>query len=98
MGAAQTTENDFCLHQILQELILNLNFTKYELARFISSHSNHITTALQSPPKKTPVFFRQEQTEKLIRMYKHIQEFDSQARAKEFYQAYLFAEQGELAC
>ena len=67
---------EYCPHRILQELILNLNFTKYELALFISSHSRRITAALEASPQEIHVFFRKEQIQKLIRMYKHIQAWE----------------------
>jgi len=84
----QPIEMAFCLHRILQASIFNLNFTNYELGRFICGHSSHITKALEASSKKTSLFFQPEQIAKLIRLYKHTQEFDLQTRTKEFHKKY----------
>lgn len=66
--------NEFCPHYILQELLLNRSFSKIELARFLRSHSQQITKALNAPPDQIYHFLKPEHLEKLIRLLRHIQQ------------------------
>jgi len=68
---------EYCPHRVLQELLLNWSFSKIELAKFIRSHTNQITAALNASPKEIEQFFKPNQIEKMIRIFRHMQQYDS---------------------
>lgn len=67
---------NYCPQTILQELILNLNFSKVEIAKFIQSHSKYITAALYANHKDFYMLFKNEQITQLVRVYNHIQSYN----------------------
>lgn len=65
---------EYCPHYVLQELLLNRSFSKIELARFLKSHSQQITKALNAPPDEVYQFLKPIHLERLIRLLRHIQQ------------------------
>ena len=69
-----------CPHRILQELILNWRFSKMELAKFIKGHTSKITAAMQDKPEKIYDYLYHNQVEKMIRVYQHMQKYETMLR------------------